>query len=136
MFQWKISHSLGNENSIDFWTNRWCGKTSLQSAFSEIYALTERKLVTVKDCLDNQGWNWDRMLSEELITRTGLGAKFSVLKERLTGYNVTQIPDTIHWRRSTNGIFSIKSAYTMLNDRGMRDRRTNRIWNLTYTSQG
>ncbi|OAY73596.1 putative ribonuclease H protein [Ananas comosus] len=62
LFHWGISHSLGNGNSIDFWTDRWCGDTCLHLAFPEIYALTEHNLIKrllTADNLAKRGWSGD-----------------------------------------------------------------------------
>ncbi len=56
IFRGGSAYSLGNGNSIRFWTDRWCCETSLQYRFPELYAAVARKTVLVGDCFGSGGW--------------------------------------------------------------------------------
>lgn len=62
IFKWGIYYKLTNGTSIDFWADRWCGDTTLQTSFQEVYALLDNKPILVRDCFERAEWNWNRIL--------------------------------------------------------------------------
>ncbi|OAY70170.1 putative ribonuclease H protein [Ananas comosus] len=108
----------------------WCGDTTLKLAFSEIFSVLDGNPVLVKNCFGNDDWNWARILGDDATLLTGFEPNISALKDRVTSFKVGQHMDVIGWRWCSSGIFSVKSAYRMLNDGGTIDGRTSKIWRL------
>ncbi|XP_020097024.1 uncharacterized protein LOC109716088 [Ananas comosus] len=106
---------------------------TLLSSFPGIHVMTDCKLLTVKDCFGSDDWNWNRILvgvSDVANINTGPGSNLFALRERVGNYRVVQSPDTIGWRWSNNGVFSVKSVYRALSDGGTRDGHASKIWKL------
>lgn len=129
IFKWGSSYMLGNESSIDFRTDRWRGETTLHRSFLEIHMM-ESKLLSVKDCFEGKGRNWNRILGDETSIMPELRSNLMTLKERVGSFKVEKRLNTIRWRWCCNGVFSIKSAYCSLSDGGTRDGRAILIWGL------
>nr|CAD1829599.1 unnamed protein product [Ananas comosus var. bracteatus] len=57
-------------------------------------------------------------------------ACISALKARLSSLKTGLGPDSVHWRWSPDGRFTVKSTYSALCDGGTRDGGTCKIWKL------
>nr|CAD1834921.1 unnamed protein product [Ananas comosus var. bracteatus] len=128
IFKLGTNYFLGNGRSVDFWLDRWCGDTTLQASFPEVFTQLDRKPILVRDCFGSDEWNWDRILGDETSVPPSLCPILSELKERVTSFSIGQTEDRIGWRWESNDIFSVQSAYRMLNDEGTRDVRGSLIW--------
>ncbi|XP_020102988.1 uncharacterized protein LOC109720350 [Ananas comosus] len=115
------SHTGGKE---------WCGDTTLQTAFPEVYELLDSNPMLIKDCFRRDDWNWTKILGDESIFTPGLGPDISSLKDRVSSFKIEHKLDKIGWRWCSNDLFSVKSVYRMLSDGGTRDGHTNLIWKL------
>ncbi|XP_020096185.1 uncharacterized protein LOC109715535 [Ananas comosus] len=108
----------------------WCGNTTLQAAFPDVYGRLDSNLTLVRDCFGSNGWNWSRILDDESSIPPGLRLTISELKDRVSRFHIGHRENRIGWRWGSNGIFSVKSAYRMMNDGGTRDGQANLIWRL------
>ncbi|XP_020109325.1 uncharacterized protein LOC109724810 [Ananas comosus] len=130
IFKWGSTYKLGNGNSIDFWLDRWCGETTLGSAFPKIYQISNRRYLKVSEVLTEDGWNWNGIFGIDSEILIGLEDDIAELKDRLSHFYLGQSPDQIFWRWSSNRLFSVKSTYLALTDGGTRDPGLNEIWGL------
>ncbi len=55
-------------------------------------------------------------------------SEFLSLSALISTHELSNSPDTIRWRWSTNGNFSSRSAYTFLTDSGVNDGKINFMW--------
>lgn len=102
----------------------------MQRAYSEVYAITECRNAIVKDCWGSDGWDWCKILGNGAGTGQDLNSTLSEFKEQIYVFKVDQNPDRIlcHWK--PGGCFLVKSAYSTLSERGMRDARAIKLWRL------
>ena len=104
---------IENGNSTRFWEGAWLGETPLATQYSSLYNIVQRKelmlLVLQSNPLNIQfrrslvGGRWDAWLH---------------LVRRLMDVHLSDEVDSIHWRLTMNGIFSMKHMYMDLVDSG------------------
>nr|CAD1844261.1 unnamed protein product [Ananas comosus var. bracteatus] len=65
-------------------------------------------------------------------TPSGHGASpsYQVLRESIASFKLEDRPDSVNRRWSLNGRFTMKSTYSMLNDGGLKDGRSSKIWRI------
>ncbi len=114
IFKGGVSYELGDGRAIKFWSDRWCGETSLQSRVADIF--DEVMVKTLKVCVgfEQSGWSWG-IIWKGLDLRGRVGRRrVAQLKEALEGFRIGHGPDVVLWRWSTNGGFTVRSTYRVL----------------------
>nr|CAD1826748.1 unnamed protein product [Ananas comosus var. bracteatus] len=106
---------------MDFWEDRWSGKTTLRSSFPEIFHLFPRKNLRISDCLSSNGWCWDMIPGVDNYVNFGANSGITALKDKISNVPTSQGQDSVHWSWSTDGRLTVKSTYSTLRDRGTRD---------------
>ncbi|OAY69009.1 hypothetical protein ACMD2_15370 [Ananas comosus] len=66
-------------------------------------------------------------LGGEYYDNHGTASSITALKDRISNAQISHGQDSVHWRWSTDGRFTVKSTYSILRDGGTRDARTGRI---------
>jgi hypothetical protein len=114
-FKSNVGCCVGDGKNIEFWKFKWFGNQPLCELFPALYAKEAIKDVMVCDRLFDQDsatswyWNWLEPLSpnEDLL--------LDELKELFTGFSLcSNTADRWKWTPSTNGMFSVKSCYSLL----------------------
>ena len=108
--RWKQTYisKWGMETKQNFWKNGWVNQTSLKDLFPDLLLICENPEDRVCDCWIEQGWNisFRRMINVWEIERV------AALLGTLGGISITTTAtDRVLWKLSTDGVFSVKSAY-------------------------
>lgn len=122
--------SIGNGSRCLFWEDRWCGAQSLSSLFPKLAAVAARRGVAVGQLYHTQptgGGVWApcfrRNLRDDEIKE--LHRFFSLLQ----GVQLSSSEeDTWTWIWDMTGRFTVKSAYRIIADGGIRSTWVRHIW--------
>ncbi|OAY82374.1 Cytochrome b-c1 complex subunit 6 [Ananas comosus] len=98
---------LGNGRHIDFWEDRWCGETTLRSSFPELFHLSPGKNLKICDGLNSNGWCWETILGGDTSVNPSVCPDITALKGRISNVSISQGQDSVHWRWSTDGCFTV-----------------------------
>ncbi|RVW97910.1 Transposon TX1 uncharacterized 149 kDa protein [Vitis vinifera] len=114
----KMGFKVGKGNKISFWTDVWCGDSTLSQRFPHLYILAANRNAKVEDLWDQNagegGWNlcfirdfndWEVKLVGELL-------------QALRGVRITWEDDSVFWKGGGSGQFRVKDALSWL-DRSM-----------------
>jgi hypothetical protein len=133
-----IRRRMNNGDSTLFWSQHWIGEASLEVMFPRLFSLSLQRQGTVRDMFEENGiilhwnFNWRRRLfswEEDLL---------NVLKVLLEQVRVTEVADCWWWSQDPEGVFSVKSAYSVLcrdlfDEVGIDDSRK-RVFEQIWTS--
>lgn len=125
-----MSYNLGNGQSIDFWADCWCGKTTLLSSFPKLSRLLPPKILLISQCSNGNEWCWHKILRAVDTSDQRVCLSIAALKERISSFRTGQWMDGVYWRWTSDGCFTVRSTYAMLSNGGTRDNRTYDIWKL------
>ncbi len=103
------------------------GSTTLHQ-FPCIFSDVLSKNLRVWDCWGTNGWRWDRILEGIDASTSSIGESIGLLKDAVNDISPNNNPDGIQWRWSTPGTFTVKSAFTFLQDGGFRGCFLPRLW--------
>ena len=95
--------TVGNGTKIRFWTDHWCGRTTLSQSFPHLFAMAVHRNATVEEMWDQNcdqgGWNL-RFLKDfndwELDT---IGNLLHVLR----GHRLSLEEDSVSWKEGRKG---------------------------------
>ncbi len=90
----------------------------------------EKKWLKVGECLDSNGWSWEKILNGYGPGGCLISGHDRELKELLERVRIGQGNDGVVWRWDAKGFFTVKSAYAVLSDGGLRDHCSNHLWSL------
>nr|CAD1841608.1 unnamed protein product [Ananas comosus var. bracteatus] len=106
------------------------GETSLSSSFPELSPLPPHKTRLISYCSNGNEWCWNKILRGVNTSDHRVQQSIEALKEKIFTFGTQQGTDSVYWRWTSDGRFSVRSTYTMLNNGGTRDYRTFDIWRL------
>ena len=127
LLQNRVGFSVGNGRRVKFWKDNWCGNSTLCNSFPSLYAFASYKEAWIEEMWDHSGgegvwsprfsrpfndWEVERLL---VIIR---GRRLNPLAE-----------DCLLWKETKDGIFSVKSLYSILDSRRGVQFPINIIWN-------
>jgi hypothetical protein len=98
---------VGDGKNTPFWESRWLNGLSPKDLAPTLYGLTRFKQISISTELHNL--NWIRSLAE-INTSTQL-EEFALLFMALEPVHLNQHKDTIRWKWTASGDFSVASAY-------------------------
>jgi hypothetical protein len=109
MFQAATVFCLGNGESIFFWTDRWLNGSSIREIAPSLFAAvsSRKKKTTVADALRNH--TWVRQITGPLTMRVLVD--FDRLYDMLEDIQLTEQPDTFHWKLTADQNYSAASTY-------------------------
>jgi mannosylglycoprotein endo-beta-mannosidase len=109
-----VEHIVVNGASTSFWSQKWVGNFTLESTFPRLFSLSDQKEAMVSELavcgVDSIVWNfnWRRVLfvwEETLVNR---------LYDLLNQMRLSAGPDVWWWKGDPEGLFSVKSAYSIM----------------------
>ena len=119
-----VTFSLGNGKSILFWEDVWIGDTPLRLEFPRLYDYCYNKTSLVSDCWVDGEWRIDfrRSLDPSDLTQ------WDHLLRVLAQTSISDTEDKVRWALEKKGVFSTRSMYHFLSDRGVLNGRMQRLW--------
>ncbi|OAY70654.1 hypothetical protein ACMD2_25377 [Ananas comosus] len=102
----------------------------LKDYCKELTPLPPNKTLLISQCSNGNEWCWNKILRGVNTSDHRVQQSIVVLKDRISTFGIRQGMDSVYWRWTSDGRFSVKSTYTMLNNGGTRDYRTCDIWRL------
>ncbi|RVW50222.1 Threonine--tRNA ligase, mitochondrial 1 [Vitis vinifera] len=130
LLQNRVGFSVGNGRRVKFWKDNWCGNSTLCNSFPSLYAFASYKEAWIEEMWDHSGgegvWilrfsrpfnDWEVEEVERLLVIIR-GRRLNPLAE-----------DCLLWKETKDGIFSVKSLYSILDSRSGVQFPINIIWN-------
>lgn len=111
---------VGNGKEITFWHDWWCGDTSL----AESRQITNLEQIKVKDFI-TENKVWDSPLIANALGSNDIDVVTNILIPKRA-----EVEDTPCWVASSNGKFSVKSAYNCLANNSIVNDSWDWIWHL------
>ncbi|RVW98940.1 Transposon TX1 uncharacterized 149 kDa protein [Vitis vinifera] len=120
LFDGRVAFHLGNGQRVKFWKDKWCGDGPLCESFPSLFSMSMSKNAWVSEVWnpvdDGIGWtplfarvfnDWEIDLVERLLQKI---QAFRVQREE---------EDRVIWTASNNGVFSVRSLYSMMEPGGL-----------------
>ena len=120
---------MGNGERVKFWKDKWCRDGPLCESFPSLFSISMSKNAWVSDVWnpvgDGIGWtplfarafnDWEIILLERLLQKI---QAFRVQREE---------EDRVIWTASKDGVFSVRSLYSMMEPGGLSLFPSERIW--------
>ncbi len=110
-----VRYKVGDGSSIKFWTDKWCGATSLRVQFPDLYRLARFKDTWVWDVVVTHGLNihWDVCFIREFQDweLESITLFMDLLYSMEIRHNEA---DIMCWQSSSRKIFEVNSFYKLL----------------------
>uniref|UniRef100_A0A8I6Y312 Reverse transcriptase zinc-binding domain-containing protein n=1 Tax=Hordeum vulgare subsp. vulgare TaxID=112509 RepID=A0A8I6Y312_HORVV len=116
---------IGNGENTRFWEDTWLGAQPLALQYPLLYNIAQRKQTTVAAVLRQTPLNIQ--FRRALIGNRWV--RWLHLVRRLMDISLSDYPDSIRWRLTTNGTFSVKSMYDHIIDTSPISKSMN-IWKV------
>ncbi|XP_020253791.1 uncharacterized protein LOC109830842 [Asparagus officinalis] len=130
-----IIWTIGSGERIRFWEDKWIGHNSLSSLFPSLYQLALSSNVNVRSqgFFRDNAWHWSLLLRRCIphMSRTDK----SNLLNLIGSYQISTHSDIPIWSLTTNGMYSVKSFYQLLNFRGIKSPFYKVIWKNAIPSK-
>ncbi|RVW40614.1 Retrovirus-related Pol polyprotein from transposon RE1 [Vitis vinifera] len=124
-----LAYRMGSDRRVRFWKDKWCGNEPLCESFPSLFVISLAKDVWVSDVWnpDGVGDGWTPLFSRalndweiEMVERFMLKIQpFRMQRE---------IEDKVVWTASRNGVFLVKSLYSILQPGGSALFLFDSIW--------
>lgn len=119
---------VGSGTNIHFWSDAWVGELGPLANLATCPIFYEEREITVREmCKDNGEWNWG-MFEGKLPTSVLIQIASIHLPSGEEGV------DTVYWNRSSNGDFTIRSAYQQLS--GFTGNSEEQVWKAVWSWGG
>lgn len=121
-FEGAVSKSLRGGDATSFWHDEWTGGGNLRGKYYRLYNLSKLRWSRVCDCGKwEQGvWHWKLLWRRPLAGRE-IQWEEALLCEIGSKQLFANVPDAWTWLPSTNGIYSVQSAYLLLQESSLTD---------------
>ena len=121
-FRWKI----GNGNKIRFWSDVWIGNCSLAILFRDLFIIVNEQDLTVAQVWDGVDlkFAFRRCVSPALFDRW-LELCQLVGSDSLSEEEIMPL-----WMLQSSGVYSVRSFYAIINNRGVVPVHTPAVWSL------
>ncbi|PNT68421.1 hypothetical protein BRADI_3g40384v3, partial [Brachypodium distachyon] len=117
------SYQVQNGKTTRFWHDIWLGQP-LKVMFHRLFICSEQQHDTVAEVLQD-GLN----LSFRRSFGPGEESEWHNLRSSLQELQLTTLPDTGRWERTSRKVFSTKSMYDMMCHSGVPDLEIMDLWN-------
>ncbi len=118
---------LGDGKSTSFWHSRWKGDVLLRNSFPAAFEAIPLKHLSVKNWLRRRGSLPNFGVSSDSAP---LNRELVALRTITDSVALRAEPDTITWRWSERGCFTVRSAYLFLMFDGVEDCRIPHLWRI------
>ena len=129
-FKVKTLFRVGSGNRVKFYKDGWCEDSSLRDAFLDLFVIPSFKDAWVVDVWEDGSWNprFFRQLNDwELEEADNFFGRLHDHSLSLDSENI------LVWRDTKNDVFSVKSFYSSLANRGAEPFPHGIVWN-SWTS--
>ncbi|KAG7564477.1 Ribonuclease H-like superfamily [Arabidopsis suecica] len=119
--------AIGDGKSVNFWSDRWLLETPIMDTIIEPLP-AENAIVKARDLWRNgSGWDWEKIMP--YISENRRLELAAVVLDTVTGAK-----DRLSWAATTNGKFTVKSAYELITrdeyPRQHMDKFYERLWKV------
>jgi hypothetical protein len=110
-YRWHV----GNGNKVLFWEDIWIGNCSLATLYWDIYVIVNEHNVTIADVWDGQELkcSFRRTVDDHMYNR------WLELVSLISTISLTNGEDMPIWMFHPSGVYSVKSFYAIINNRGV-----------------
>ena len=121
-YKWRV----GNGRSIKFWEDVWFGSSPLATQFWDVYIISNQQTKTIAELWDGTVLRCDfrRTFTDELMT---LWYEIVAIAESIA---LSAESNQLIWQYETNGVYSSKSMYTIVNFRGIQPVFLPSVWDI------
>lgn len=121
-YRWHV----GNDRKIRFWEDIWFGNSPLTSQFWDLYIVPNQQTKTIADLWDGTQLKCDfrRTFSDDMMVQ------WFDLQNIARSVVFSGEEDQLIWQYKTNGFYSSRSMYALVNFRGIRPIYLPAVWNL------
>ena len=122
-----INRTIGNGQTTLFWLDRWQGECALYCTYPNLFKIVLDPLLTVSNAFHNNSLSiqFTRQLTGVLLIEWNHLSAFYSLS---IPCSVNSGSDTIHWRWTATGLFTVHSLYIWLDYGGIRDKDYRTLW--------
>ena len=116
--------TVENGETATFWQSSWLNGQAPIDRYPELYKWAWRKNRTLKEELHNQSWTrglWRMQTVDEM-------ASFVELWDAVQEVQLAEEQNKITWRWTTDGVYSVKSAYNLQFQGSFSTFRSDNIW--------
>ncbi|GAU25188.1 hypothetical protein TSUD_150870 [Trifolium subterraneum] len=138
-----ISSVLGDGKDIGFWKEKWMGMEPIRELYPSLFVKSANQHANVSNMgtWDSNLWSWKLVWTAPLTdTETADAAELHLLLDQIQPRRDSR--DRRRWIPNTNGFFSVRSAYTVFQNRFLLseiDPNTllalKRLWNNNVPSK-
>ena len=124
-----LAYRMGSDRRVRFWKDKWCGNEPLCESFPSLFVISLAKDVWVSDVWnpDGVGDGWTPLFSRELNDWEIEMVERFMLK--IQPFRMQrEIEDKVVWTASRNGVFLVKSLYSILQPGGSALFLFDSIW--------
>jgi hypothetical protein len=121
-YQWQV----GNGKKIKFWEDQWFGTSSLAIQYWDVYVLANEQNISIADAWDGT----QLKISFRRCFDHGLMIKWFEIVQIAQTLSLNNEQDTLVWKFEANGLFSVKSMYTIINFRGVLPISVHSVWKV------
>jgi hypothetical protein len=117
---------VGNGTNIKFSEDTWYGNAPLAILYWDVYMIVNQQDKTIHELWDGSQLRctFRRTFTEELMLQ------WLEILEIANGINFSDSPDHLIWRYESNGVYSSKSLYAIVNFRGIQPVYLPAVWDL------
>ncbi|XP_071729375.1 uncharacterized protein [Rutidosis leptorrhynchoides] len=115
-----FSKELGDDSTINFWTDIWVGTTTLREKFGRLYALDMDKPATLENRVLIAGnaitfnWEWARDLRGRALE------EFVALSSSISGIQLrSDSTDRMKWSLNSDGVFTAKKLKSLIEEKSI-----------------
>ena len=111
-FRW----SVGDGRRIRFWEDHWFGNSSLAIQFWPLYVLINEQGKTIAEAWDGETlkFSFRRTVSPLLMEM------WSDILSIAEDISFSNEPDSVVWKFTSNGVYSVQSLYAVVSFRGVK----------------
>lgn len=124
IFKRGLKFNCGSGTSILFWKDHWIGDQPLELSFPSLYEIASNKEATVLSQYSNNSWS---LAFAHLMSRSR-SSSLRDLMDLLLKHQWRMGQDSISWKLSQSGEFTVKSLYANLKTGPNKDACSNIIW--------
>ena len=123
-FNWGATFILGDGKSILFWEDVLVGNTPLRLQYPKLYGCCANKNARVSECWVAGEWKiqFHRSFGHAEIIQ------WEHLLQSLSQLSILESRDQARWALESKGMYSTRSMYRMLSNRGVENRRMKLLW--------